>query len=1785
MTQTVRGRSARNAPLPADVLRSLCERAADREVLRVVRPAQEPGAPDRTVGVTRGALMARSYAVAAALADRVEPGDRVLVLLDGGPDLFAACLAAWHLGAAAVPVPPPAGADPERALRLAEIALDAEVSAVVTTRPVMEACRPLWQRRAVAPLAWRCVDDLPDSAAPPARSALRPSHPALLLYTSGSTSSPKGVVVPHERLRATLELQRERTGLPDGGHVVNWLPAHHALGFGSALLAAYAGGCATLIQPGDFVDDPMRWLRAITAADAPVLSGGAPFGYERCVAAADEERCAGLDLSHWQTALIGAERIRPRTLTDFTEAFAPYGFRTEAWFPAYGLTETMLIVTGHRSSLPPVAVDVDAAALERGSVEPAREDTARAQTLVGCGSPGPGAELLIVDPDTRRPCPDRKVGELWITGPVVMDGYWRRTEETAATFHGMLADGGRRYLRTGDLGFLHEGELVVCGRLKELVIVRGRNLHPQDIEQSCRQAEPGLTGLPTAAFSVETEEQERLVVVQGIDDRAAGAAGDLSALARELARAVTAAHDVEVHDLVLVPAHRIPKTASGKVRRAACRTAHRNGELTVLARAGATTAPDNGRAGASGHGPRPPLADALASAPGDARHDVLVRQLGLLLGDTLNRALDDADTDRTLLHLGMDSLRTMELRALLHRELGVLLPMSLLGGSTPRGLADALLKRLPDPTAEQPAPAASPVTSAPGDRYQPFPLTDLQQAYLAGRDPEFPLGGVSTHFYAEFDAEGLDTSRLGNALDRLVARHDMLRAVFGADGTQRVLPPEMVPGGHLTEYDLRGRPGDEIRRHLDAVREEMSHALLPTDRAPLLDIRVSVQDADRCRVHVGLDLLVFDVWSLRLFFREWQTLYEGRDDALPPLELTFRDYVLATRQDDGMALEAARAYWHERLDSLLPGPELPLAAAVEPRAGHRFRRLEHRLDRDTWAELRRRAATRGLTPAAVLLAAYATVLGRWSRGRRFTLNLPTFNRHRVHPEVDAIVGDFTSVTLLEADLGDADQGIGGLATQIQRRLWSDLEHRAYSGVRVLRDLARRRPPTAGGLFSPVVFAGARGQAPDGDPDLPVDWLGERAFGITQTPQVLLDHQVWEDADGLSFNWDHVEELFPPGLVDDLFGAYCRVLEGLAIDDRLWESGPADLRPVRQRALVAGVNETAGPVPAGLLHGGLLERAVECPEKVAVVAADGALTYGELRLRAAAVARRLLALGVRPGEPVAVSMGKGREQIVAALGVLMAGGAYLPLDPELPPERRHSLLERSGSRIVLTSGREAPLGWPGDVTEELVDISGPVVEGSVPDVPRAAGDLAYVIYTSGSTGVPKGVAVSHRAALNTCVDVCERFGVGSSDVVLGLSSLSFDLSVFDVFGVLGAGGTLVLPRAGSGRDPGHWLELVAEHGVTVWNSVPALMGMFVEHVAGQDATELPLKLVLLSGDWIPVELPDRVRAAAPGAQVVSLGGATEAGIWSIAYPIGEVDPAWDSIPYGRPLRNQRFHVLDAQWRECPVWVAGELFIAGTGLADGYWRDPERTAVSFVTHPVSGERLYRTGDVGRWLPSGDIEFLGREDFQVKVGGFRIELGEIEAALAGCEGVRAAVAAAPGARHHRRLVGYVVAERPADEEGLLERVRAHAERHLPGYMVPPVLKVIDEIPLSSNGKVDRAALPDPTTDRQEATPAATDLEEKILRVVSAHTPAGGVGVLDNFFDLGLDSLVLTRIHRRLRDELGLNFPITALFGEPNVRRLAGHLTGASTASSTTRAARDRASLRRAVLTRRAK
>jgi amino acid adenylation domain-containing protein len=438
------------------------------------------------------------------------------------------------------------------------------------------------------------------------------------------------------------------------------------------------------------------------------------------------------------------------------------------------------------------------------------------------------------------------------------------------------------------------------------------------------------------------------------------------------------------------------------------------------------------------------------------------------------------------------------------------------------------------------------------------------------------------------------------------------------------------------------------------------------------------------------------------------------------------------------------------------------------------------------------------------------------------------------------------------------------------------------------------------------------------------------------------------------------------------------------------------------------------------------------------------------------------------------------------------------------------------------------------------------DGLRTDGPATPDDLAYVIFTSGSTGLPKGVMIDHHGALNTVADVNDRFGVGPDDRALALSSLSFDLSVYDIFGPLAVGGAVVMPDAGAHRDPAAWLELLETARVTLWNSVPALMELLVEHMSVKEATSTTLRLVMLSGDWLPVTLPDRIRRVLGGPEVVSLGGATEASIWSILYPIGEVPADWPSIPYGRPMRNQTFHVLDDMLRPRPTGVPGQLYIGGVGLAQGYLRDEAKTKASFIVHPATGQRLYRTGDLGRFLPSGDIEFLGREDFQVKVQGYRIELGEIETAITQHPRIRAAVAVVQGEpRGAKRLVAFVV---PQTAHEVPQDLRDFLGGKLPRYMVPDVYVEIDALPLTANGKVDRRALVVPEQAAEEAGPPyeapRTPVEEVVAEVWADMLKVERVGVHDNFFALGGDSLMAMRAVVHLRKALGTELPIRVLF-----------------------------------------
>jgi amino acid adenylation domain-containing protein len=657
------------------------------------------------------------------------------------------------------------------------------------------------------------------------------------------------------------------------------------------------------------------------------------------------------------------------------------------------------------------------------------------------------------------------------------------------------------------------------------------------------------------------------------------------------------------------------------------------------------------------------------------------------------------------------------------------------------------------------------------------------------------------------------------------------------------------------------------------------------------------------------------------------------------------------------------------------------------------------------------------------MAIYAEVLGVWSATTRFCLNVTIYNRLPLHPHVEQIVGDFTSMIFLVVDRTTASPFVER-ARELQKQLWTDLAFRHVSGVEVLRELARYRGEGSTAMM-PVVFTGTLGTP--GYRSL--SRLGKMVYGVTQTPQVTIDQQVFEEDGALVLSWDAVEEVFPAGVLDEIFAASSSLLMRLATDEESWQS----TRPIP--VALPAATEQVKPFPNITLSALFSQQAAKRPQQRAVIAHDRTLSYSDLENQANSVAARLNRYGLGPGTLVGVVMKKGWEQVAAVLGILKAGAAYVPIDSQSPDARRRELIANAELRVVLTQADLAKqLSWPRDVAVETVTWEDHLPE-TIESGPEPSPDqLAYVMYTSGSTGTPKGVMIGHDSVVNRLIDVVNRFGITSDDKALALTTLHHDLSVFDIFGMLAvAGGTIVMPDTDRQLDPAHWLDLIEREGVTIWNSVPAFMQMLVEsHDFDANTGATKLRLVMLSGDFIPVALPDRIRALNDTLQVISLGGPTETTVWDICYPIGQIDPDWASIPYGSPMANSRYYVLKENLEPCPKWVTGELCIAGVGLARGYWRETEKTEKQFVTHGETGERLYRSGDLGRLLPDGNIEILGRSDFQVKIRGHRIELGEIESVLKQHPQVESAFATVHDVNGSKQLVAYTVLRRQEAHNG---------------------------------------------------------------------------------------------------------------------------------------------------------
>lgn len=1019
-----------------------------------------------------------------------------------------------------------------------------------------------------------------------------------------------------------------------------------------------------------------------------------------------------------------------------------------------------------------------------------------------------------------------------------------------------------------------------------------------------------------------------------------------------------------------------------------------------------------------------------------------------------------------------------------------------------------------------------------------FPLTATQEAYLIGRGSQMAFGQVGCHGYWEWRRPdgAADVGLLEQAWNQLVRRHDSLRTVIVDGAAQRVLhdPPDWS----LTVNDWTDLDPSEVEERTRALRESLSHRVFDPERYPLWDLAATRLPDGDLLIHFSLDLLIADAWSYyQVLVPELAALLQG--EPLPPdPSSTFHDWVLDQEHErcHGEGWARAEKYWADRLESLPSAPTIPSRNAP----GTRFTRLEGDLDPARWRALQGHAAQHRVSPTGLMTAILGDVLQRWGAGERFVVTIPTFSSVRADEAFAGVVGDFTSTILLEVDGSAAT--FTERAVTLQRQLWKDLPHSAYSGIHVARALARRTGSTD--VAYPIVVTSLLGQPPRHFHTA----IGEATYTSTQTPQVSLDVQLSEVAGKLCWSWDYRESAFPDTLIPAMFEAFCGAVDALTHDAALWDAGGLVAHiPVAQATRRDAINDTAGPLPADPAPTSFLQRATQEPDRPAIIDAGGASqSYGEVSDMALRVSGAIAAASSAPG-PVPILLEKGPSQIIAAQGASHAGRMFVPLDVDQPADRLGRALSTADPSVVITSRTLEPriralTSAPVLIYEDAL-AHAPLTSrcGSNPD--------CYSVFTSGSTGEPKGVVVPHAGVANAFAHMNEIAGVGPDDVGFAVSPFHFDLAMYETIGIFMAGGSVVVPS--TGIVPRQWVDQMARHNVTVWNSTPALLGLLLEAAQSVGVTLQALRAVIIAGDRIPPALPNDLHRLAPNARFIASGGPAETCVWSIVNLLPRpFEPQDDLVPYGTPMRNQRYRILDAKNRDVPDLVTGEMVVESeVGLARGYLNSPEETNAKFGDVPGTTRRFYRTGDLGRWNSHGQIEIHGRTDFQVKVNGVRIELGEVVSALKSFPGIDDAVVVQAKEVAGGPLVGFVIA---TDADLNPARARAHVESRVQRPAVPARIVPVPQFPLSVNGKVDLLDLTrQATTLLRSGAPAPADADlspvEAVLLACWRSVIDRAIGAEENFFNAGATSLDVAKVTMKFGLVLDVDVDARLLFMHP--------------------------------------
>lgn len=1688
-------------------------------------------------------LYQQSLAVAARLQQQVAVGSRCLLMLPSGPEFAAGLFGCFMARVIAVPAFPPESHRAAHTARLASMVADAQPQAVLGLAHDLQRFESVLHDSLPEEAQWTAVDELdtPSLAAAFKPVDVHPDDIAFLQYTSGSTSAPKGVMVSHANLIANEKAMAQGFAATDQDVWVNWLPLFHDMGLmAGLLLPIWHGHSVHLMTPQQFLARPARWLEAISRYRG-TFSGGPDFAYRLCVERLRDEELQQLDLSCWRLAFSGSEPVRPETLQQFSERFAPAGFQSSALAPSYGLAEaTLYVCSDGFNRLRPGWQDRSQAH---------SQDPSQNSRLVGCGWVDQDHDLRIVDPETQQSLADGDEGEIWVAGPSVAQGYWQNAEATAEAF---VTRDGQRWLRTGDLGIVQADQqgktLLVAGRRKDLIILNGQNLYPQDIEAALEQSLEVMRQGRVAAFATTDD--------QGIEG--VGLALEISHRVRKLMKpwmicseivdALMDALQIAPQWILLLEPGALPRTTSGKLQRSACRVGWQQHTLNTYAIWHQGAVLDDEQTPPSAH----------TQAPSRSQKERLHPAVVAAWQAQFPEATLTPETH--FFALGGDSVALMQVAGALQQTLGIVLDPGLLF-EYPRlaDFSDQVVQCLEQAASEAPSGASSTHRMdeiAPKPEEAPCRLSPAQQRLWFLDRLEGDSRGY--HLVGEWQLAGVvDSKALQQSLDALVVRHESLRTCFIEDPVeqvvQQVLPTESVA---WTVRDLRHAADPEAA--LAALTASWVDEPMDLAQGPLWRVYgVQLTDTDYRLVWV-IHHIIADGWSAQRLVDDFATAYrafaQGEAPHWSELPCRYQDvaYWQRARAEQLQADEVA--WWRQQLGDEQPVLALPTDRPRPAAQSYRGARHLFHFPKALSEQLHQLAQQQGVTLFMLMLSLYQALLYRYSGQQDLRVAVPVAGRGR--PEMESLVGLFVNTLVMRAQ-PQADMAFTALVEQVSAMAKGAQAHAELPFDQLVEALQPERDLS----YTPLCQAKFTQQFP-----LP---KGIELPGATlsmhqredATAHFDLGLDITDSASGIEAVFTYATDLFDEsriaGMAADLVHLATQVV---AQPDQALRHWP----------IQAELSQCAGPQHDWAVHHVVpmfQAQVAHQPEQQALRCGDDTLTYHALDAQSNQLAHVLQQAEIGAGDRVLIDYDRSIEFMVAMFGILKSGAAFVPLDPKWPESRKQwiaqdaqakgLLSDRSlpgfdgfyGAVAPLCAGAQAGLGLEtGQETHQAIasqaiasqKIASQKIAPALLPSAYSATEPAYLIYTSGTTGQPKGVVVSHGALADYVQGILTTLSLPDTvqDMAM-VSTVAADLGHTTLFGALCSGRTLHLLRDEEVTDADALADAMAAHPVDVLKIVPTHLNALLQ--AENPARLLPRHTLLLGGERWSADLWQQVKALSPDCQIWNHYGPTEAtvGVMATHLDHAPIDP----LPLGTPLPNVQARVVNPEGVILPQGAVGELLISGPALAEGYWQQPDQTAKSFHVD-ATGQRWYATGDQVRFDGAGQMVFAGRVDDQVKIRGYRVSLGEIIQRLKALPGVaQAHVQPDEGGA----LVAYVTPQ--TVETAALQAELATA---LPDYMVPTQWVAMAAFPLTANGKLDRQALPAPEIEQTDFAAPLPGIEAQLASLWCDLLKQPQVGRHDNFFSLGGDSIVSLQVIARARKQ-GIQLTPKQLFEHQTIAELA--------------------------------